>query len=112
VLRIEDHDPFIGQHQEGRIIVIVRLKTRANQHLCSAVLEMIDLCGFDGTMYINIADIGAIDGSLFILVVQSPRIGKPTPGTLFGKGVVVMHYRAAEKRFLFHNRKMRGRSKR
>jgi hypothetical protein len=87
VTRVEDHDPFVGQDKESGVVVVVRLKPGANQHLRFAVREMIYLCGFDRSMYINVPNIGAVDVSLIIPVVQSTGIGKPTPGTLLRQSV-------------------------
>ena len=84
--RVEDHDPLIWQHQEGGVVVVIRLKTRTNQYFSSAFLEMIYLCGFDRSVHINVLDIGAIDTTLLILVVQCTRISKPSPGTLLCNG--------------------------
>ena len=82
--RVENHNPFVRQHQEGGVIVIIGLKPGTDHHLIPPVKKMIDLCSLDVPLHIDITNIGAIDGAALIFIVQRSRIGKPAPGSFFG----------------------------
>ena len=79
--RIKDHDPFVRQYQKRRIIMVIRLKIRADQHLILPLLFKVILHSFNIAMYINITDICPVYRTFFIFIMQSPRIGKPAPGS-------------------------------
>jgi hypothetical protein len=66
---IENHDSFIGQYQEGGVIVIIGLEPGADQYLTPPVMQMIDLYGLDIALHIDITDIGTVDSAALIFIV-------------------------------------------
>jgi len=88
VTGVENHDALVGQHHKRRVVVVVGLEVATNEHVGLAMLHPVILSGFHVAMHVNIANIGGIDGSAGILIVQGTRIGKPAPCTFVGHDVL------------------------
>ena len=82
VARVEDHHTLVGQDDEGGVVVVVGLKTRAHENVCLALFQPVVLRRFDIAVHINISDVGHLDGAGSIFIVCGTRIGKPAPGPL------------------------------
>ena len=87
---IENHDSLIGQHDEGRIIVIIGLEVRTDEHIGLAMVQPVVLGGLHIAMHINIANIGGIDSTCLVFIMQSAGIGKPAPGAFLGYDILTI----------------------
>ena len=79
---VEDHHTLVGQDDEGGVVVVVGLKTRAHKNVRLALLQPVVLRRFDIAVHIDVTDVGHLHGAGGVLVVRCTRIGKPTPGSL------------------------------
>ena len=79
---VENHHTLVGQHNEGGVVVVVGLKTRAHENVRLALFQPVVLRRFDIAVHIDVTDVGHLHGTGGVLVVRRTRIGKPTPGSL------------------------------
>ena len=77
--RIENHNSPVRQYQKSRIIMIIRLKVRTNQHFFSFTRQEIILYGFNIPVHIYIPNITSVYISRWTFIMNSTRISKPTP---------------------------------
>ena len=87
---VEDHDALVGQHDECGVVVVVGLEVGPYEHICLSSFQPVVLSGFHVAVNIDIADVGGVDGSGLVLIMERTRVGKPAPCTL------VSHNPAAE----------------
>lgn len=84
--RIKDHNAFVRQHEESRIIMVIRLEIGTDEHFIRLIRSMIDLRRLNITLRIDVTDIGTMNRSRFICVSERSRVGKPAPSAGFGYG--------------------------
>ena len=89
---VENHHTLIGQDKEGGIVMVIGLEIGTNQHICLTMLHPVVLCGFHIAMHINITDIGRINRTVLILVMQGTRVGKPAPCTFLSNEVATRFF--------------------
>ena len=58
---VENHHSLVGQHKEGRVVMIIGLEVRANQYIGLTMLHPVILRSFHVAVNINIAHISSVD---------------------------------------------------
>ena len=79
---LENHDAFVRQSEERRVVVVVRLEHTAHQHVAPLVVHKVHLRCLDGSVYVDVTDVSSIDVSVRTCVVHGTRVSKPAPCTL------------------------------
>lgn len=84
VARVDDEHTFVGQYEEGWIVVVIGLEVAAYEYVLLLSSEPVVLSGLDIAVHIDVTDVRHIDGTVLVLIVYGTRVGKPAPSPFAG----------------------------